>query len=140
MKRALPTNSIELIRGEAMGMKRLSNRPAKKAPSTGSRPIICAVHAARKTSASTKTYWVTLSLYFLKKYRVTRGKRYSSAATHIAKRNISSAMATKLKNPSCRTLTVAARTSRAPITAMMVPTIAMSTAGALVMPKRAATG
>lgn len=76
MKSALSTNSMRFINGDADGMKRLSTIPAKNAPMIGSSPAGLARNEAENTSASTKMYCNTLSLYFLKSQRASRGKAY----------------------------------------------------------------
>ena len=62
------------------------------------------------------------------------------ATSHSTKRSISNSMARMLKLPSAPVFTASAITNSDPTTAIIVPTTATSTAGAFVIPKRAATG
>jgi hypothetical protein len=54
MKRALPTNSKRFMSTEDEGIRRLSDKPATKAPMMGSTPATWARKAAKNTAASTK--------------------------------------------------------------------------------------
>ena len=54
IKSAFPIKSIRLIKGELLGISRLRERPARKAPMMGSTPDNSKSKAAIKTRVSTK--------------------------------------------------------------------------------------
>ncbi len=74
MKMEFPTKSMRFMSGEVRGIKRLSASPARNAPMMASIPAIIDITAPRNTIASTKIYWVTLSLKRLKNHRAITGK------------------------------------------------------------------
>ena len=61
MNKALPTNSMWLIRGDEGGISLLSTRPTKKAPNMPSMPTNSIRPAPKNTRQSTNTYCTTLS-------------------------------------------------------------------------------
>ena len=62
MKMALPINSRRFIRGEMVGMKRLSINPLKKAPRMPSNPASSHKEALKNIIANTKINCITASL------------------------------------------------------------------------------
>ena len=139
MKMALPTNSMRFMSGEVRGISRFMARPARNAPMMGSSPAASARNAPRKTIASTKMYWETLSLHRLKNQRPISGKSTTITAmqstTDPASRYQNHSSALSVAMP---TTTVSTSSARMSVT--MVPPTAITTALSRAMPSLLTSG
>ena len=83
------TNSNLFIKGEVLGMKRLSTNPARKAPKIPSSPhSSAAIAAERKTTAIVKVKSMMGSLNLRKKTLIIRGSTQNMNNMKIPKRRM----------------------------------------------------